>query len=237
MSRNRTAVNLGWQANGVPPLENGDRLSRAEFERRYQAMPPHTKAELVEGVVHMPSPVRARIHGRPHGDIMTWLGTYVSGTPGTDYADNSTVKLDLHNEPQPDAILYVEPECGGRIRINDEEYVESAPELVVEVAASSSSIDLGPKKTVYQRNAVLEYLVWRVLDGAIDWFILRDAGYEQVPADAAGVVRSETFPGLWLDRPAMLRRDLAAVLQLVQQGLAAPEHTQFVAGLQAARQS
>lgn len=35
------------------PLENGDRLSRFEFEHRYQAMPELKKAELVEGVVYI----------------------------------------------------------------------------------------------------------------------------------------------------------------------------------------
>ena len=51
--------------SGVPPLENGDRLTRDEFERRYEAMPHLKKAELIEGVVYVPSPVRYRHHGAP----------------------------------------------------------------------------------------------------------------------------------------------------------------------------
>ena len=41
----------------ILPLEHGDHLTREEFERRYEAMPHVRKAELIEGVVYMPSPV------------------------------------------------------------------------------------------------------------------------------------------------------------------------------------
>jgi Uma2 family endonuclease len=217
-------------------LENGDRLSRAEFERRYEAMPSNIKAELIEGVVYMSSGVRASTHGNPHSDLIGWVGYYRAHTVGTDSVDNTTVRLDLGNEPQPDGALYILPECGGQATIDPDGYLAGAPELVLEVAASSVSIDLGDKKTAYRRNGVKEYIVWRVLDDEIDWFILREPGHEQLPADAAGIVKSETFPGLWLDRPAMLRRDLAAVLRLLQQGLTSPEHARFIASLQATRQ-
>jgi hypothetical protein len=216
----------------IPPLENGDRLSRAEFERRYEAMPSHVKAELIEGVVYMPSPVRAEFHGNQHSDLDWWLTHYRVLTTGTDSADNSTIRLDLDNEPQPDCALYILPAHAGQAAIDADGYLCGAPELVAEVAASTASIDLGEKKTAYRRNGVKEYIVWRVLDQEIDWFILRDSGYEQLPTDTAGIVRSETFPGLWLDRPAMLRRDMTAVLAVLQQGLASAEHAQFVAQLQ-----
>jgi Uma2 family endonuclease len=220
----------------IPPLENGDQLSRAEFERRYEAMPSHIKAELIEGVVYMPSPARFEVHSWPHSDFSTWLGTYRASTPGTKSGGEATLRLDLGNAPQPDGVLFIGPLCGGQVQISADDYIVGAPELIVEIAASSVSIDLGPKKTAYRRNGVKEYIVWRVLDDEIDWFILRESGYEQLPADAAGIVKSETFPGLWLDRPAMLRRDLAAVLRVLQQGLASPEHAGFVASLQAAHQ-
>src|SRR5437660_4291177 len=132
MSQTRPARKGTPSVAGVPPLENGDRLSRAEFERRYEAMPPHIKAELIEGIVHLPSPVRAEQHGSPHSDVMTWIGVYRAFTPGTDSADNSTVRLDLDNEPQPDGALYVLPAFGGQVRIAGG-YLEGAPELVVEV--------------------------------------------------------------------------------------------------------
>src|SRR2546427_3449968 len=85
----------------LPPLEGGDRLTRSEFERRYDAMPQLKKAELIEGVVYMPSPVRCKSHGQPHGQIMSWVGVYSAATPGVDFADNATLRLDPDNEPQP----------------------------------------------------------------------------------------------------------------------------------------
>ena len=123
----------------VPPLEAGDHLTRAEFERRYDAMPNLKKAELIEGVVFMPSPTRLRRHGRPHAHLIAWLVQYETGTAGTVAGDNSTARLDLDNEPQPDAYLLIDPACGGQARLSADDYVEEAPELVAEVAASSAS--------------------------------------------------------------------------------------------------
>jgi len=218
-------------ASAVPPLEPGDRLTRDEFERRYEAMPELKKAELIEGVVYMPSPVRARRHGRPHARIIGWLIYYEACTPGVEVADNATARLDLDNEPQPDGMLYIAPERGGQVRIGPEDYVEAAPELVVEVASSSVSFDLHTKLHVYRRSGVQEYIVWRVLDSRIDWFVLRGGVYEQLAADDHGVVRSERFPGLWLDAAALLQGDLAATLRTLDEGLATAEHAAFVAGL------
>ena len=218
----------------IPPLENGDRLSRAEFERRYEAMPELKKAELIEGEVYVGSPVRHRQHGAPHLQLNGWLAVYLAGTPGVEAGDNSSVRMDVANEPQPDAFLMIKPECGGRARISDDDYVEGAPELVAEIAASSVSYDLGKKLHAYERNGVREYLVWRVQDREIDWFVLRDGKYEALAAGDDGILRSTVFPGLWLDRAALLRGDLAAVLAALQQGLAAADHAAFVAGLRGA---
>ncbi len=215
----------------VPVLEPGDRLTRDEFERRYAAMPGLKKAELIEGVVYMPSPVRARRHGNPHAKIITWLGYYEAKTPGVEVADNATARLDLDNEPQPDAMLYVAPECGGQVRISPDDYIEAAPELVAEVASSSASYDLNTKLHVYRRSGVREYIVWRVLDGAIDWFVLRAGRYERLEADERGVMRSEFFPGLWLDTAALLCGDLAGVLRVLDEGLATEQHASFTVQL------
>jgi Uma2 family endonuclease len=212
-------------------LENGDVLTRAEFERRYEAMPHLKKAELIEGVVYVPSPVRHSFHGHPHTHLISWLGQYEAGTPGVEAGADSTVRLDLDNEPQPDALLFIEPACGGQAHIDADGYIEDAPELVAEVASSSASYDLHVKLRVYRRNGVREYLVWRVLDHELDWFVLRAGQYERLSVDAAGLLRSEVFPGLWLDPAALLRGDLATVLAVVQRGLASPEHTAFVARL------
>ena len=225
-------TDTGVSSEQMPLLEPGDRLSRPEFERRYDAMPALRKAELIEGVVYMPSPVRYRRHGRPHAQLIGWLIHYEAGTPGVETADNSTTRLDLDNEPQPDAVLLIAPASGGQARISADDYIEAAPELVVEVASSSVSFDLTMKLHVYRRNGVREYVVWRVLDGAVDWFVLRHGQYERLPLDPEGLLRSQTFPGLWLDVPAVLRGDVAGVLATVQRGLASPAHHAFVTRLQ-----
>jgi Uma2 family endonuclease len=216
---------------GIPPLENGDRLSRAEFERRYEAMPALKKAELIEGEVYLGSPVGYRRHGKPHIQLATWIGTYAAGTPGLGAGDNATIRLDLDNEPQPDVFLAIEPEYGGRVVISEDDYIEGAPDLIAEVAASSVSYDLGKKLHVYRRNEVREYIVWRVQDRAVDWFALREGTYERLSPGPDGLLRSEIFPGLWLDPAALVRGDLATVLEIVRRGMASPEHADLVARL------
>lgn len=216
------------EAIAIPALENGDRLTRAEFERRYRAMP-DVRAELVEGVVYvMASPVRASRHGEPHADLITMLGIYRIATPGVRLADNATVRLDLDNEPQPDVLLFVDPGRGGQARVSGDDYIEGAPELVAEVASSSVSLDLGDKMNAYRRNGVREYLVWRVLDGAIDWFALDEGRYGPVAPGGDGLHRSVAFPGLWLDLRALVAGDLAAAVAALNRGLASPEHAAFV---------
>ncbi len=219
----------------APSLEPGDTLPREEFERRYDAMPGLKKAELIEGVVHMPSPVRWNRHASPQIALGGWLMHYWAQTPGVQAGDNGSVRLDLDNMTQPDAAMLILPACGGQARISADDYVEAAPELVAEVAASTVSIDLNAKLHVYRRSGVREYLVWRVQDGVIDWFVLRQSQFQQLPLNAAGVYQSEIFPGLWLEPAALARLDLPAVLQVLQQGLATPEHAAFVAKLQQAR--
>jgi Uma2 family endonuclease len=218
-------------APAVPLLENGDRLTRAEFERRYEAMPNVKKAELIEGVVYVPPPVRYTQHGHPDFTISGWLGTYQMATPGTGGATNTTLRLDLDNEPQPDVLLRIER--GGSSRVHADGYLEGAPELVVEIAASSASYDLHDKLRAYRRNGVQEYLVWRVLDSELDWLVLRAGVYERLQPDDAGVIRSEVFPGLRLAVPSLLAGDAATVLATLQAGLASPEHAAFVERLRA----
>ena len=114
--------------NKIPLLENGDRLTRHEFERRYTAMPDNRKAELIEGIVYMASPLRIRSHGEPHGNLILWLGTYKITIPGLILGDNSTVRLDLDNEPQPDVVLLFDDKNGEQARISEDDYIEDAPE-------------------------------------------------------------------------------------------------------------
>jgi Putative restriction endonuclease len=216
----------------VPPLVNGDHLSVEEFERRYSAMAHLNKAELINGVVYMPSPVLHEDHGSPHFDAITWLGNYKVQTLGTDGGDNSTLRLRIGaNQPQPDAFLRILPSFGGQSR-TVRGYIDGAPELILEISATSAGFDLHEKLATYLANGVREYIVWRVWDSAIDWFVLRNGQYDRLAPDANGVFRSEVFPGLWLDASAMIRRDLAQVLQVLQQGLGSPEHAAFVAQMQ-----
>lgn len=214
-------------------LESGDRLSRAEFERRYEAMPHLKKAELIEGVVYVASPVRLDAHAVPHGLAIAWLAVFASATPGVFVADNATLRLDLDNEVQPDVLLCIESAAGGRARPTPDGYLEGAPELILEVAASSAAIDRHAKLHAYQRNGVQEYIVWQVLDGRLEWFGLREGVYEPIQPDQAGVQHSLVFPGLRLAVTAFLARDLAAVLAEQQRGLATAEHRAFVERLAA----
>lgn len=219
----------------IPPLQPGDRLNRTEFERRYHAMPDCKKAELIEGIVYVPSPARLR-HGEPQRRIVTWMGNYADSTPGTRCADNATNRLDQDNEPQPDVALFIDPACGGQARISDDDYLTGPVEFVAEVSVSTVSLDRGPKLRTYERHGVKEYLIWRVDDGLLEWYVLRDDGFELQPLPQDGIYRSETFPGLWLNAAAMLQRDGKAVMQVLTEGLATDDHASFVARLEARRQ-
>jgi Uma2 family endonuclease len=207
----------------VPPLCAGDRLSRDEFERRYAAMPGLKTAELVEGVVYMPSPVRHVHHGHPHSLLTGWLLHYCAATPGLECSTSATLRLDQDNVLQPDQLLRIAG-TGGNSRVDGDGYLTGAPELIVEVAASTTSYDLHQKLEVYRRAGVPEYLVMRTADRQVDWFVLRAGSYRPLAPDAHGTLRSERFPGLWLPVPALLAGDAAAVLAAVAAGTGSPEH-------------
>jgi Uma2 family endonuclease len=212
----------------IPPLESGDRLTRHEFERRYTAMPNIKKAELIEGIVYVASPLRFKSHGKPHGDLIIWLGTYKVATPGVELGDNTTVRLDLDNEPQPDVVLLVDEQLGGQAHISDDDYIEGAPELIAEVAASSAANDLYDKKWVYRRNGVKEYIVWQIFENKLAWFLLENGEYISLDTDTNAIIKSRVFPGLWLDVDALLTGKIAQVLTVLQQGVNSQEHQDFL---------
>lgn len=224
------------EAQKTPRLESGDHLTRAEFERRYAAMPGIKKAELIEGMVIMPSPV-SNTHSKANSVMVWWLVGYAAATPGTEVGENATVRLDLDNEVQPDAHLRLVESIGGASHIGAEGYIHGAPELIVEIALTSASYDYHVKRRIYRRNGVREYLIWRVDDGAIDWFSLDDGEYVALLPDDAGVIRSKVFPGLWLATGELLAGNLAAVLATLQQGLQNEAHAAFVASLSQLLQS
>jgi Uma2 family endonuclease len=213
---------------GLPILEGGDRLSRAEFERRYQAMPEAKKAELIEGVVYVASPVRVSRHGQPHSDIVGWLVAYRSATPGVMVCDNTTVRLDAENEPQPDALLRIDEARGGQSRISEDDYLQGAPELIVEIVASSASYDLHDKLRAYRRNGVREYLVWLTQERAFRWYGLVEGEYVLQQPDDQGILRSQGFPGLQLAVEALLAGDMQRVLAVLQEGIGSEAHRLFV---------
>ncbi|MBD2195298.1 MULTISPECIES: Uma2 family endonuclease [Calothrix] len=215
----------------IPHLESGDRLSRYEFERRYQAMPKHKKAELIEGVVYLASPLRFQSHAEPHGKIVIWLGTYQISTPGIKLGIEPTVRLDQDNEPQPDAVLLIEPSLGGKSRLTTDDYIEGAPELVIEIAASSAAYDLHDKKKAYRRNGIQEYIVWQMLENRLDWFALNESEYVPLEPNAEGILQSQVMPGLWLAVSALMAGDMSQVMAVLQAGLNSPEHIEFITRL------
>jgi Uma2 family endonuclease len=162
-----------------------------------------------------------------------WLMIYAVSTPGVRSGNNSTTRLDFENEPEPDALLRLEPACGGQSIVSADDYLEGAPELIVEVAASSTSYDLRTKRRVYARNGVREYIVVQMVERRVDWFVLRGGVYEPLLPDEAGILRSEIFPGLWLCPAAIWAGDPVGLLATLREGLSSPEHATFVAALEA----
>lgn len=193
------------------PLESGDRLTRAEFHRRYCLRPDIRKAELVNGVVYVEFPVSDQ-HSAPHGLAVTWLGGYVARTPGVLLRVDGTVFLTPESEVQPDAFLFRDPPPPGGARLREDGYIEGAPQFVLEVSASSASRDLHDKLEDYQRAGVLEYVVWLTYEQRVEWFRLRDGRYVSVQPDERGGIESEFFPGLRLNVPKLLAGDFAGVL-------------------------
>jgi len=202
-------------ANSPPTLtilENGDRLNRVEFERRYTASN-IKKAELIEGLVYVASPLRFTPHAKPHSQIIGWLITYQSLRTDLEVGIEPTVRLDADNEPQPDAVLF---RLGGNAQVDEDGYITGSPELIVEIAASTVSYDLHAKKRAYERNGVKEYIVWRTLDQQIDWFVLENGQYVELAPNAAGIIHSREFEGLRLNVSAILNGDISTVLKTLQ---------------------
>ncbi len=222
-------ASLGTEESPLPPLENGDHLDQKTFHARYEAMPEDTRAELIGGIVYMSSPLK-RPHGKMHMRTSHWLQEYEDATPGTEGFDNATSILGEESEPQPDLCLLITPNKLGQTR-DENEYIVGAPELIVEIASSTESIDLHRKRRDYQEAGVREYVVVALRQARVFWFILRNSQFEELAPGHDGIFRSEVFPGLWLDPAALLRRDAACIREVLQQGLATPGHAAFVSRL------
>ncbi len=218
------------KGRGRPPFFSGDHLGRAEFRRRYALYPEIKKAELIEGVVIVGSPVHKQ-HSIPHFRFATVLGVYCAGTPGILAGDNQTVILDLENELQPDLCLWVAGEQRAKAEESEKGPLIGAPDLVVEIAASSASHDLHSKLNVYRRSGVREYLVLLAYERETRFFRLVDGEFAAVQPDDDGVARSQVLPGFWFRSDWFWEGKMSELLQLVQQGIASPEHQEFAAKL------
>jgi Uma2 family endonuclease len=216
-------------------LVAGQRLDQPTFHALYEAMPSGTRAELIGGVVYMPSPV-GRAHGRAQVPVIVWLDYYAEHTPGVEVLDNATIILGWKSQPQPDVMLRVLPKCGGRTR-DQKGFVRGAPELVVEVAKATRYVDLGPKLADYEQAGVLEYIVRALRPDEILWFEQQHGALARRPMGADGLYRSEVFPGLWLDPQALVKGDRRRLRDVLDLGCATPEHAAFVARLAAARKT
>ena len=214
----------------LPPLEAGQRLDQTTFHERYEAMPPGIKAELIGGVVYMPSPVRRR-HAQIALSFATVVGIYQSRTPGREGNCDATTELDELGEPQPDISLRILPSHGGQTW-DSGKYIGGAPELIAEVSESTRSVDLGPKKLDYERAGTLEYVVFGLSPDEVFWHVRQGDRLVRVSADADEIYRSATFPGLWVDPRALFGNDLAGLIATLERGLATPEHVAFIANLQ-----
>lgn len=208
------------------PLENGDRLTREEFHRRYKEMPENVRAELINGVVYFRTSTTVS-HAEANAIVVGLIGLYSINTFGTIFANHVSIMIDEKSESQPDAVLRIEENCGGKSSVNDRDYLEGAPELVVEIASSSASYDLHDKLEMYEQKGVQEYIVWRVLDNQIDWFGLEKGKYKKFVGDKQGLIESKVLPGLRLNVKAILNDDLQKVLADLQNGLKSKKYKDF----------
>jgi Putative restriction endonuclease len=210
----------------LPPLENGDCLDQKTFHSRYEAMPAHVHAELIGGIVYMSSPMKRR-HGH-FGPLLThWLGEYEADTPGTEVLGGATNILGPESEPEPDGCLIIVPECGGQTWEDKDGYLNGPPEFVGEISYASESIGLHGKKRDYEKAGAREYLVVALRQNKLFWFVRRKGRFKDLSPGSDSILRSEVFPGLWLDGAAFLRRNRKQLLAVLRQGLASPEHAAF----------
>ena len=217
----------------TPPLERGDFLTRNEFLRRWEVMPQLKRAELLRGIVYIPSRVAIE-HSEMEFNANGWLGVYKAATPGCCGACNATWLMGDREVTQPDVSLRILPEYGGQSSVVGG-LASGAPELVAEVCTSAATYDLHQKLEVYEEFGVQEYVAVLMFEQQLRWHRLCRRRFKVMAAPTDGVYRSALFPGLWLDGAALLTNDLARVLAVLQDGVNSPEHAEFVQRLAARR--
>ncbi len=216
------------RATKAPLLEEGMRLDAIEFHRRYSQLPNLHKAELIEGVVHMPSPTHFK-HVIGHASLSGWVINYATDTPDVIAGANGSLRLDMDNEVQPDALMLIYP--GGPAAIladPEDDIIRSSPELAIEISVSSRVRDRIKKYRVYEATGIQEYLIWQVKEKVVEWFRLVDGKYLAFEPDSNGIIRSVVFPGLWLDTHALVVGNQAQVRTILNQGMASKEYKEFV---------
>jgi hypothetical protein len=218
------------QTRNLPSLQTGDHLDQQTFHKRYEAMPEDVRAELIGGIVYMASPQKSP-HALAQKLVIRWLLAYEDATPGTTSLYNSTQILGAASEPEPDGCLFLAPECGGQVIVDEDDYFRGTPELMAEISWSTESIDLHAKKRDYEIAGVREYVVLALRLQQVFWFARRRGKFKEVPLPSDGIFRSQVFPGLWLDAEAVLGNNRQRVLAVLGQGLATTEHAAFAAKL------
>lgn len=199
---------------GTPLLITGMKMSREEFIETWDNEPNLKCAELIDGTVFVSSPVSLD-HGIYESLMVAWLRAYSSKVPGWTCATNVTWYIQ-DSAPQPDVSLFrsdVSTERRGK-------YPVGAPAIAVEVCVSSRDYDFGPKKALYQRAGVEEYITVETFSKTITWRTLVGGSYQNLPVDNDGIIRSRALPGLWLDVAALWREDDDALRECVRRGLA-----------------
>jgi Uma2 family endonuclease len=204
-------------------MHNGDKMSQPEFSKIYSKISEPYKAELIAGIVYEPPPPTLS-HAVSDLDLAALLKHYQAYTPGTQSGHDCSVILSSDDQVQPDSFLRILPELGGQ-SFNWRRRIKGAPELVAEVSFSSRSIDLHTKKERYAKFGVREYIVLCVEPSLFHWFNL--ASGEMLPIDENGVIRSEIFPGLWLDAHSLSDGDTRTALETLSLGLQSPQHKTF----------
>jgi Uma2 family endonuclease len=212
----------------IASLVAGDKLTRDEFLRRWEAMPDVKRAELIGGVVYMPSSVSLE-HGYMTNDVGHWLGHYVLQTPGCRAGQNATWLM-LADAPQPDVHLCLLPKHGGQSRVKGQ-FHSGAPELVADVCLSTTAYDLHQKLELYLAAGVQEYVAVLLREREVRWHRRIGGTFELLPESDAGIIQSVAFPGLWLNVPALLDENMASVLKTLNEGIQSREHAEFVARL------
>lgn len=232
MTEPRSGIDPNANATPPGPPVNGDCLSVKEFLHRYLPYRRNLKAELINGLVSLSHGVRADLEDLSNSVIQSWIRSYAALTPGTKMDVNTIVILAWDTVPQPNIVLRVLPENGGKSRMTNQDILTDAPELMVDFTTSHQTFDIREKLGAFRRLGVVEYLVWWANDQKLDWYCLEQEKYALNLPDSNGVLTSPSFPGLRLNLSALLNRSSAAVMATLRKSLESPDHAGFVARLE-----